>query len=345
MSDPTHELTERVETGLPSNAVLHPAVEKMLEQNPTPETLREIMAMQREHEASEAKKAFAQAFVALKRDLPKWIDRDVTVDFSSPKGRVRYTHSSLAKAMEEVTPHLTEHGFSLSWTTETKDGKVCVTAELLHRLGHSKTTTLEAPPDSSGSKSTAQGIASTITLLERYSGLAVLGMATKDMKEPGDGATGERDASHVDSARNMKALREIIKRGHTREEAEKIAGKQIQDWTETELDKLRAWLKPKDDEQHSAEEKTGPGEGDIKAKVVGQSAIKEVKVKGKKVKMYQFQFEPEGGEAFWAMTDSSDFAALASSAKEDGILLEIRTEFDKATNLTKITALEPILDK
>jgi hypothetical protein len=49
---------------------------------------------------------------------------------------------------------------------------------------------MTAPIDTSGSKSPAQGVASTITLLQRYTALSLLGIATADMKD----ADGEPEA-------------------------------------------------------------------------------------------------------------------------------------------------------
>ena len=247
MSDPTHEIVPRVDTA-PARIVLHPAVERMLAQSPTPETLREILALQREWEAGEAKRAYTRALVELRRDLPAFVHRDQKVDFQGGKGRVHYTHASLAATMEAVLPALTKHGFSLSWTpaTDAKTNAVTVTASLTHRDGHSEHATISAPPDQSGSKSVPQAIASTMTLLQRYSAMALLGIATSDMEEPKSNGAGEKpDGEAVDSARNMRAMAAISKAGKTREDAEKLVGRAVPAWTSSDLDRLRAWIEPK----------------------------------------------------------------------------------------------------
>lgn len=245
VSDSRHSVIPAA-TMLPTkpDGVLHPAVARVLENNPTPETLREILAMQREWEAAEAKRAFTRALVALKRDLPMWIQKDKVVDFAGTGSRVHYTHASLAGAMEAVLPHLTEHGFSLSWKPATKGGAVFVTAILTHRDGHSEEATLDAPPDTKGSKSGAQAVASTVTLLQRYTALALLGLATADMAEPGNGTAAPSPEAHVDSARNMRALRDITASGRTKEEAELFVGRVIQQWTVADLGRLRKWITP-----------------------------------------------------------------------------------------------------
>jgi ERF superfamily protein len=198
--------------------------------------------MQKEHEANVAKRAFIQAKVALKKMLPAWLPRDKEVKFQD----VRYTHTSLAAAMDIIQPNLNEFGFSLSWKTATnpKDGKVIVTAVLEHEAGHSEETTLEAAPDMKGSKSGGQGVASTVTVLMRYTGLALLGLTTADMKEDGDEHEVAPEAGRVDTKRNMKALREIVEKGKTKEDAEKLVNRPFQKWTLDDLNKLRNWIRP-----------------------------------------------------------------------------------------------------
>jgi hypothetical protein len=115
-----------------------------------------------------------------------------------------------------------------------------VTCTLTHSHGHTESATLASPADKSGSKSDAQGIASTITLLQRYSALSLLGIATADMPEP----TGETDPEAVDSARNLRAMKACSDAGHTRAEAEARTGKPLEQWTVADLDVLREWLRP-----------------------------------------------------------------------------------------------------
>ena len=241
MTEQKHEVVTRADL-VPARTVLHPVVAEMLKQNPTPETARELLTLQREWEAGEAKRAYTAALVGLRQDLPPWIKHDKTVRYDSSKGgQVHYTHTSLAAAMEAVLPALTAHGFSLSWIPATEPNKVTVTARLTHREGHSEPCTISAPPDTSGSKSPAQAVASTITLLERYSALALLGIATADMGEDRDEpppANGD-----IDTARNIRAVAALAKAGKAKDAAEEYVGRPAAEWTSADLDKLRAWIK------------------------------------------------------------------------------------------------------
>jgi hypothetical protein len=225
-----------------NGARMHPLVQAAIAAGPDPATLRELLAVQREWEAGEAKRAFTRAMVELKRDLPTVLARDQVVDYQSSKGRTYYKHTSLAAAVGAVIEPLTQHGFSHSWTPDTKDRGVSVKCTLTHAEGHSESTTLSAPPDNSGHKNPAQAIASTITLLQRYSLLALLGIATADMKDP----TGQQEPApkQVDQKCNLRAAARLRYYDRTREQAEEFLGRPVAEWTAEDLQRLSEWVTP-----------------------------------------------------------------------------------------------------
>jgi hypothetical protein len=207
-----------------------------------PATMRELLAVQREWEAGEARKSYSRALAALKRDLPTVIRKDATVDYNSAKGRTFYRHASLAGVMDAITEPLTAHGFSLAWIPSTGErGGVRVTCRLTHQDGHHEECSLEAAADTSGSKSAPQAIASTITLLSRYTALALLGIATADMPEDGAAAQDATPKDAIDADRNMRAMRWLADRKVTREAAEAHVGRPISAWTADDLARLRAF--------------------------------------------------------------------------------------------------------
>jgi len=222
---------------------MHPLVAQMMSLNPDPSTLRELLAIQREWEAGEAKREFTTALVGLKRALPSVISRDARVHFESKRtgDKTDYTHATLAHVLTEVEEPMTSLGFTLTWEPGSAEkGQVQVTCKLTHQGGHTETCTLAAPPDTSGNKNPAQAIASTITLLERYTACALLGLATKDMEEPQPTEPPER---RVDPARNMKAAAWAAREGKSREDAEGYLGKPVSAWTEADLAELKAWVR------------------------------------------------------------------------------------------------------
>lgn len=141
--------------------------------------LEKLLGLQERWEATEARKAYHKSMTAFKANPPK-IGKDKKVAF----GTTKYSHASLANVSGSINESLSEHGLSASWKVS-QDGAVSVTCKITHEQGHSEETTLTAPMDKSGSKNDIQSIGSTITYLERYTLLALTGLATHDMYEDG----------------------------------------------------------------------------------------------------------------------------------------------------------------
>lgn len=236
----THETAVAVIRETPTT-VMHPMVQMAMQGGQLDtDTLRDLMQLQREYEADEAKRAFDSAFVELKADMPAVIGHDGLVDFTSSKGRTRYSHATLGGVMRAVEEAVTRHGFALAWETDQPNGKVKVTCTLTHSRGHSKRTSLEAPVDNSGGKNAIQGVASSATYLQRYTALLLLGIATSGMEEPNSTPTAE-GAAGVDKARNRKALAALRRRGRSREGAEALVGRPVDEWTAEDLGEIRRW--------------------------------------------------------------------------------------------------------
>jgi hypothetical protein len=132
--------------------------------------------------AEMARKAFVEAFAAFKAEAPAAIERTGAVGYESKKGgAVDYRHVELDVACEKLTPILSKHGLAHSWKVfPPENGKITVSCHLEHVDGHSRTVSLDGPADTSGSKNAIQAVGSTIYYLERYTFLAVVGIAQKD---------------------------------------------------------------------------------------------------------------------------------------------------------------------
>lgn len=216
---------------------------EILGKNPSPETLRELLAVNKEWEANEARKAFAVAMVDLKRALPSVLKHDKTVHFNN----THYTHTTLASASEQLTPVLAQYGFAATFKPRTTEQGVAVTCQIRHAAGHAEEETLSSKIDVSNAaiKNPIQQMASSITYLKRYLLLSMLGIATADMPDADDEAYGDEPApspDRVDTARNMRAVEALKKYGKTRADAEEYLGKTIAGWTSADLGTLKAWL-------------------------------------------------------------------------------------------------------
>lgn len=143
------------------------------------EQLEKLMSLQERWEANEAKKAYYEAMSLFKANPPK-IEKDKKVGYSTSKGNVGYSHASLYNVVEKISSELSKYGLSASWRTQQNE-KISVTCIISHKNGHSEQTTITADADQSGSKNSIQAIGSTISYLQRYSILAMTGLATHDM--------------------------------------------------------------------------------------------------------------------------------------------------------------------
>lgn len=245
-----------VEHATPETQRMHPLVQAVVNSGRLDtESMRGVLQMQREWEAHQAHKAFVRAFSRMKTKLPAVVKRDKMVDFGGKKGRVRYQHASLANIIGATTPALTEYGFTLAWhTDQPSPGQVSVTCELVHCDGHKESTTLSAPPDDSGGKSPPQQIASTVSLLKRYTAQSLLGVADEDDKEP----TGEADKKGVDSRRNLRVAKRVRDLGKEVTAAEELTGRSVAEWTVEDIDKIAAWAKGPTEEQKAEWDNVGP---------------------------------------------------------------------------------------
>jgi hypothetical protein len=141
------------------------------------EKLEKLLSLQREWERNEARKAYNQAMAEFKANPPQ-IDKDKTVSFGA--GKTAYKHASLYNVTQKISQELSKHGLSAQWTTKQEGEQIGVMCTITHKLGHSESTMLSAKADTSGSKNPIQAIGSTVTYLERYTILALTGLATFD---------------------------------------------------------------------------------------------------------------------------------------------------------------------
>lgn len=173
----------------PSNspaAMMRAAAEQGLDA----QSIREMMQLQREWEANEAVKAFNTAFADFKSEAVRVIKRTTITD-GPLKGK---KHSNLFDVVDVTVAPLAKHGLSTSWKlTKDEPQWMEVTCVLKHVAGHSDSVSMGAAPDTGPGRNAIQARGSAKKYLERYTLMAVLGLAdTED--DDGAGANGT-DAS------------------------------------------------------------------------------------------------------------------------------------------------------
>lgn len=149
--------------------------------------LERLMGLQERYEANQARKAFDAAIADAKGEIGP-IMRNAT-------GHNDKRYADFAAIARTVDPILTKHGLTYRFRTEQAD-KIHVTCILSHKDGHSETTTLAGPSDTSGNKNAIQAIGSTLTYLQRYSLIQMLGLATSN-DDDGRAAMPPQDAADL----------------------------------------------------------------------------------------------------------------------------------------------------
>lgn len=163
------------------------------------EIIERMMALKERVEANEARKAFSDAIATAKLSAPD-LRKEQRTDFTSKSGsRTAYDFANIGDINPPILKWLADHGFSARWAPDQVSGMLGITCILTHRLGHSESFRLEAPPDNTGNKNGIQGLGSTQTYLERYTLLGVTGLAVAGMDDDGKSfSRGDVDTSLAD---------------------------------------------------------------------------------------------------------------------------------------------------
>ena len=143
-----------------------------MERGMSVEVIEKLLDQKMRFEADEARKAFAVAMSAFKKNPPA-VYKD--------KANTQYNNSayvSIENLVNTVNKGLADHDLNARWDIET-NGIITVTCILSHAQGHSEKVSLSAPPDSSGQKNPIQQIKSTVTYLKIVTFESVTGTASE----------------------------------------------------------------------------------------------------------------------------------------------------------------------
>lgn len=160
------------------------------------EVLEKLMALQERWDANQARKSFDEAIASAKAEI-KPVARNRT-------GHNEKRYADFAAIAREVDPIISKHGLSYRFRT-TQSDRISVTCVLSHRGGHFEETTLTGPSDTSGNKNAIQAIGSTLTYLQRYSLVQMLGLAAG---EDDDGKTAANVATINDD--QVKEISDLL---------------------------------------------------------------------------------------------------------------------------------------
>lgn len=168
--------------------------------------LEKLMELQERWEKNQARKAYVAAMAAFKLNPPTIVkNKHVSFDLKTG-GKTSYNHATHDEVTNKIIVALAPHGLSHNWTVRQESNLIFVRCTLTHELGHSDYAELCGPPDTSGTKSAIQAVASTVTLLQRYTLISVTGLTSEEIaKAESDGRT-TKPLITEDQVANLKAL-------------------------------------------------------------------------------------------------------------------------------------------
>lgn len=140
------------------------------------ETMERFFALRKEVKAEQAKEAFTAAMAAFQGECPVIVkDKEV---WSGNK--LRYSYAPLDSIVNQVRAYLGKNGLSYTVDVKTENGILTATCKITHILGHSETSSFEAPIDKDSYMSAPQKYASASTFAKRYAFCNALGILTGD---------------------------------------------------------------------------------------------------------------------------------------------------------------------
>lgn len=168
------------------------------------EMIKELMALRKEFEADEARKAFYDALSKFKANPPRVVKDLINTQYGSD-------YTSIGNMVNTVNRAMGKFGLSTSWEYPESDKAewMIVTCVLSHQLGHQISVTLEGPIDTSGKKNPLQERKSTRTYLKLETFEAVTGMASVSGNYNDDGnASGQNSIERIttEQVKNIESL-------------------------------------------------------------------------------------------------------------------------------------------
>ena len=141
--------------------------------------LAKLMDLQREYNADLARKSFFQSFIDFQSKSPE-LRKSKEVAFQTATGFTKYFYAPLADIVRQIKDVCKDCGLSYRWEVKDTKENIEVTCIVTHVDGHSERTTMNASPDTSGSKNPIQARGSAIEYMKRYTLIGALGLSTAD---------------------------------------------------------------------------------------------------------------------------------------------------------------------
>jgi hypothetical protein len=172
-----------------------------VEKNVKVESMEKLLKMRKELKEEWAREQFFENLSALQEKLPS-IKKDQIV--RNKDGTIRYKYASLETIVDTVKPLLKEYGFSYIIDSVVKENTVKAICKVVHKFGHSETTSFEAPIDKTAYMNAPQMFASALTYAKRYAFCNAFGIMTAD-EDDDTAKTFEIKTNHLPASPEKKS--------------------------------------------------------------------------------------------------------------------------------------------
>ena len=137
--------------------------------------LEQLIAADERLRDREARIEYASAFASMAAELPVIDEKGIIRHGDQVVG----TYALWEDIHEAIRPILGRFGFALSFRIQDGKEDVLVSAVLTHSGGHSESASLRLAPDLTGEKNSVQAIGSSVSYGKRYTGSALLNLASR----------------------------------------------------------------------------------------------------------------------------------------------------------------------
>ena len=175
------------------------------------EKLERMMALEERWNAREAEKAFIHAMGQFQMQCPV---------IKAMKQGHNYTYAPIGDIIAQTKRLMSELGLMYRFEQKQSDGVISVTCIATHASGHAERTTVEAPADDGGKKSTIQAIGSAVTYLRRYALCGAFGIVTADPDHDGRMA-GQQANEPTEVSQALEIMRLIAEKGINQDKVKK----------------------------------------------------------------------------------------------------------------------------
>lgn len=160
--------------------------------------LEKLLELQERIMDRNAKMAFSSALASMQPDLPVITENG---EIKNKQGGIQSTYALWEDINDAIKPHLSAHGFAISFKTGFNDKDEIVTCVLSHRDGHSEETSMRLPRDGSGNKNEVQSVGSSISYGKRYTACALLNITSRGEDDDAQSTGKSKEQSKDDSGK------------------------------------------------------------------------------------------------------------------------------------------------